>query len=278
MEVLLTPNIAESLKKLLGLIQVEKVTTTRDRSFVRTYLKSARLIHRQNIYDLERGTRDQLSPDKQVAVKIQEKYRLLDQYVPKKLLDVYKDSLLLELRNCSIIEYTIPRKTRVTFEREGTMVLIVEDTMVSWDRIGELRCVIEKTFAERRGLFVKVRSVYVESQSSDRRKQTELKMERETQAICRQNHKEELETMGASFSTQELEGQELLAGKGGRSGQDSYMDAGQGPEGAPWDALMAQVASGDVGNGGAPGDNGVHLGTPGSSGSMVQSEQTIQSG
>ena len=44
LEVFPTLNIAESLKELLGLAQVEKVTTTRDRSSIRIYLKSARLI------------------------------------------------------------------------------------------------------------------------------------------------------------------------------------------------------------------------------------------
>ena len=263
LEVFPTLNIAESLKELLGLAQVEKVTTTRDRSSIRIYLKSARLIHKQNIYDLERGIRDQLFPDKQVAIKIQEKYRLSDQYTPKKLLDVYKDSLLLELKNYSIIEYTMFRKAGITFEKEDIMVLTVEDTMVNRDRTAELKRVIEKVFAERCGLPVEVRFAFVEPQGSDRRKQIELKMEREAQAIYWQNHREELEAMGASFSTQGLEGQELLSGNGGRSGQDSYLDAGQGPEGAPWDALMAQAASGDVGDGSAPGDNGGRSGDEG---------------
>ena len=157
LEVFPTLNIAESLKELLGLAQVEKVTTTRDRSSIRIYLKSARLIHKQNIYDLERGIRDQLFPDKQVAIKIQEKYRLSDQYTPKKLLDVYKDSLLLELKNYSIIEYTMFRKAGITFEKEDIMVLTVEDTMVNRDRTAELKRVIEKVFAERCGLPVEVR-------------------------------------------------------------------------------------------------------------------------
>ena len=84
LEVFPTLNIAEPLKELLGLVQVEKVTTTRDRSSIRVYLKSPRLIHKQNIYDLEKGIKDQLFPDKQVSIKIQEKYRLSDQYTPKK--------------------------------------------------------------------------------------------------------------------------------------------------------------------------------------------------
>ena len=116
LEVFPTLNIAESLKELLGLAQVEKVTTTRDRSSIRIYLKSPRLIHKQNIYDLEKGIKDQLFPDKQVSIKIQEKYRLSDQYTPQKLLDMYKESLLLELKNYSIIEYTMFRKAEINFD------------------------------------------------------------------------------------------------------------------------------------------------------------------
>ena len=37
---------------------------------------------------MEKGIKDQLFPDKQVSIKIQEKYRLSDQYTPKKLLDI----------------------------------------------------------------------------------------------------------------------------------------------------------------------------------------------
>ena len=60
LEVFPTLNIAEPLRELLGLVQVEKVTATRDKSSIRIYIKSPRLIHKQNIYDLERGIKDQL--------------------------------------------------------------------------------------------------------------------------------------------------------------------------------------------------------------------------
>lgn len=46
-------NIAPQLKELLNLVQVEKVTSTRDRSSLRIYLESPRLIHKGNIYALE---------------------------------------------------------------------------------------------------------------------------------------------------------------------------------------------------------------------------------
>ena len=81
-------HIADNVRELFELVEVEKVATTRDRSSIRIYLKSPRLIHKQNIYDLEKGIKDQLFPDKQVSIKIQEKYRLSDQYTPQKLLDM----------------------------------------------------------------------------------------------------------------------------------------------------------------------------------------------
>ena len=173
--------------------EVEKVTSARDRSSIRVYMKSTRLIHKQNIYDLERGIKDQLFPDKQITIKIQEKYRLSGQYTPEKLLKMYKDSLLLELKHYSIVEYSMFRKAQIVFEDEGKMVLTVEDTMVNRDKTNELKRVLEKVFNERCGLPVEVAFQCIPPKENDRRKQIELKLEREAQAIYWQNHKDELE-------------------------------------------------------------------------------------
>ena len=244
LEVFPSLNIAEPLRELLALTEVEKVTSTRDRSSIRVYVKSPRLIHKQNIYDLEKGIKDQLFPDKQVTVKIQERYRLSGQYTPEKLLKIYKDSLLLELKHYSIIEYSMFRKSQIRFEQEDLMVLTVEDTMVNRDRTGELKRVLEKVFAERCGLPVEVRFAYIPPSGGERRKQLERKIEKEAQAIYWRNHREELEAMGG-FSAEGLEGKELLKQTAGP--QDALMEAPQ--DGAPWDMLMAQAASGEVGSG-----------------------------
>lgn len=197
LEVFPSLNIAEPLRELLALTEVEKVTSTRDRSSIRVYVKSPRLIHKQNIYDLEKGIKDQLFPDKQVTVKIQERYRLSGQYTPEKLLKIYKDSLLLELKHYSIIEYSMFRKSQIRFEQEDLMVLTVEDTMVNRERTGELKRVLEKVFAERCGLPVEVRFAYIPPSGGERRKQLERKIEKEAQAIYWRNHREELEAWEA---------------------------------------------------------------------------------
>ena len=89
-----------------------------------------------------------------------------------------------------------------------------------------------------------MRFAYIPPSGGERRKQLERKIEKEAQAIYWRNHREELEAMGG-FSAEGLEGKELLKQTAGP--QDALMEAPQ--DGAPWDMLMAQAASGEVGSG-----------------------------
>ena len=100
-------HMTEQMQELLSLVGVERVSMPRDRSSLRIYLNSPRLIHKKNIWDLERGIREQLFPGKQIQIRIFERFCLSEQYTPEKLLKVYRDSLLMELKNYSIIEYSI---------------------------------------------------------------------------------------------------------------------------------------------------------------------------
>ena len=53
-------HMTEQMQELLSLVGVERVSMPRDRSSLRIYLNSPRLIHKKNIWDLERGIREQL--------------------------------------------------------------------------------------------------------------------------------------------------------------------------------------------------------------------------
>ena len=154
-------HIAEEFGELLKLVEVSRVTAARDRSSIRIYIESPRLIHKQMIYDLEKGIKEQLFPDKQMTIRIQEKYRLSGQYTPEKLLEVYKDSILLELKHYSIIEYTMFRKAQIDFPEPERMRMTIEDTMVSKEKAGELKRILEKIFQERCGLPAEVEFAYV---------------------------------------------------------------------------------------------------------------------
>ncbi len=163
-------NIAEDLKELLKLVEVERVSATRDRSLLRVYIVSPRLIAKKNIFALEKGIVDQLFPDKRLAVKIVEKYHLSGQYTPEKLLTVYKDSILLELKHYSIVEYNMFRRARCEFTDEDQMRLTVEDNAIFRDKSGDLKRVLEKVFYERCGFPVTVEYAFAEPAKEPERK------------------------------------------------------------------------------------------------------------
>ena len=66
-------HIGDELKELLKLVMVEKVAMPKDRSSLRIYIVSPRLIHKQNIYSMEEGIAKQLFPGRPLTVKIHEK-------------------------------------------------------------------------------------------------------------------------------------------------------------------------------------------------------------
>ncbi|WP_124067486.1 PolC-type DNA polymerase III [Clostridium sp. E02] len=178
-------HITDDLQELLNLVDVEKVTSNRDRSSIRIYLNSPRLIHKQNIYGLEKGIKDQLFPSKQVTIKIIERFCLSEQYTPKKLLKAYRDSLLMELKHYSIIEYSMFRKAEYEFPEPDLLKMTVEDTIVAREKAGELKRVLEKIFHERCGLPVEVRYEFIPPKENKLAKKKELQMQREVEEIVK---------------------------------------------------------------------------------------------
>lgn len=203
LEVFPSLHITEELRELLNLVEVEKVTLGRDRSSIRIYLMSPRLIHKQNIYGLEKGIKDQLFPSKRITIKIIERFRLSGQYTPQKLLKAYKESLLMELKNYSIIEYNMFRKAQFQFPEPDLLKMTVEDTIVTHEKAGDLKRVLEKIFHERCSMPVEVQYEYVAPKENELAKQKELQMQREVEEIVSRT----------SFAVNREEGQnEYIAG------------------------------------------------------------------
>ncbi len=176
-------HMTDQMKELLNLVEVERVSMTRDRSSIRVFLVSPRLIHKATIWDLEKGIRDQLFRGKQVQIKVFERFRLSEQYTPEKLLRMYRDSLLQELKNYSIVEYSIFRKAQCSFPKPDVLHMTVENTMVNKEKAGELKRILEKVFHERCGLPVEVEYEYVEPTRAKGALERELQAERRAQEM-----------------------------------------------------------------------------------------------
>ncbi len=109
-EVFPTLKLDTGLQDLFENVTVEKVTSTRRKDFLRVYIASDHLIHKEDVFRVEREIGRQFFPNMPVVVKFYEHFTLSSQYDPEKLMDAYRESILLELKEASPVEYSLFRR------------------------------------------------------------------------------------------------------------------------------------------------------------------------
>lgn len=182
-EVFPTLKITGEMSALLKETEITKVASNSARSALRIYLESTRLIPKPEIYYIEQEIRQQLFPHKEVAVKIIEKFNLSSQYTPEKLMAVYRESILEEIRNYSVLLYNLMRCSKMEFDREDHMILTLEDTIVATERSNELIDILEKIICERCGLKLMIEPQYEKPAENDYLKSADSQIETEVAHI-----------------------------------------------------------------------------------------------
>ena len=157
--------VSEELQGFLDVMTVDRVTATKDRSKIRFFISAEHLIPKRTIYMLEANIKKQVFPGYQTEVRVQENYHLSAQYTPEKLMESYRDSILLELKTYSLIEYNMFRRADWSFPEPQILSLMVDPDLVTRSRIDELKRILEKIFNERCGFGVEVRYFFREEES-----------------------------------------------------------------------------------------------------------------
>lgn len=179
--------VNQDMEKLLADVEVTKVSTNSQRNHLRVYLLSTRLIWKSNIFHLENNIKKQLFPHHDVSVKIIEKYQLSGQYNPKKLMDVYKDSILEEFRAYSLLTYNVLRMAQMDFPEENRMILTLEDSVIARQRSEEVVQILEKIICERCGMDVNIQVEYAEPKEKKYKKNSDIQIENEVKSIVSQS-------------------------------------------------------------------------------------------
>lgn len=182
-EVFPTLKITGEISALLKETEITKVASNSAQNALRIYLESTRLIPKPEIYHIEQEIRQQLFPHKEVAVKIIEKFNLSSQYTPEKLMAVYRESILEEIRNYSVLLYNLMRCSKMEFDREDHMILTLEDTIVATERSNELIDILEKIICERCGLKLMIEPQYEKPAENDYLKSADSQIETEVAHI-----------------------------------------------------------------------------------------------
>ncbi len=131
---------------------MERVSTTKRKDVLHVYLFSTRLILKEDIRKTEAEIKMQLFPNVAISVKIHERFELSSQYTPENLMEIYRESILEELKDYSHIEYNAFRTAEIAYPEQGKMTLTVEDTVLNRSKEAELVRVLEKILVERCGL------------------------------------------------------------------------------------------------------------------------------
>ncbi len=152
--------VNEEQRPLFDRVEIEKVVSTRDRSAIKIYINSERLIHKRNILQMEAEIKKQLFPGVGTTVSIVEKYCLSAQYTPENLMRAYEDSILYELKPYSLVLYNLMKKSRWEFTDAHVCLLHLDDALVARSKAGELKRILEKIFMERCGIDLDVRFQY----------------------------------------------------------------------------------------------------------------------
>ena len=117
-------------KEIMEQTMVEKVSTTRKQDFIRVYISSNKLIEKEDIYKTETGIKKQLFGNQDLTVKIYEKFSLSAQYTPENLIDIYKDSIEMELKDYDHMEYSLFRSASFVYPNDKSVVIKLEDSVV----------------------------------------------------------------------------------------------------------------------------------------------------
>lgn len=185
------PEVFPSLKlnggagALFSQAGVERITATRQKDFLRIFMVSERLIPKEKIFEAEREIKKQLFPQANMTVKIHEKYKLSSQYNPETLMEVYRDSILLELREYSHLEYSIFKSADITFPQPQKMKLVLKDSVLARQKADELVRILEKIYNERCAVPVSVEVDYKEAGEGKYAKDDEIKISMQVAEIVK---------------------------------------------------------------------------------------------
>ncbi len=164
-------------KDLFEQVVVERITATRRKDILRIYVRSERLIEKEDVYGVEQEIKKQFFPKDNIIIKIYEKFILSGQYNPEKLMDTYKDSVLMELKDTEHMLYTMFRQADMEYPDEQTVKLILEDSVIAKSKEDELIRILDKVLNERCGFSVKFHVDYREAAESKYREEDELKIQ-----------------------------------------------------------------------------------------------------
>ena len=192
-EVFPSLKLEQNVHDIMEQATVEKVSATKKKDYLRIYILSDRLIAKDDIWHTENCIKKQLFPSVNLVVKIYEKFNLSAQYTPEKLLDIYFDSILEEVRDYSNVEYNLLKNAQFSFPEENMIIMNLEDSVIAKSKEEDLNNILQKILVERCGFSLNLQIEYREVSASRFSEEAEIKIKQEVAEIYHRINKDKEE-------------------------------------------------------------------------------------
>ena len=176
-------NLNKACHELFEQVTVSKVSATKSRDFIRISIVSDYLIPKETIYKVEKEIKRQFFDKMAVTVKLYENFHLSEQYTPENLMREYEDSILLELREYSPVEYNIFKSSEISYPKENQILITAEDTVLARSKSQELLRILEKIIVERCGLKAECLMEYKEKKEGRHKEEDDIMISRQIRDI-----------------------------------------------------------------------------------------------
>ena len=178
-----TLKVEDDIQILFEDVEVRKITTNSHRDFLRVHIFSRHLIQKKQILQMEQRIKEQLFAKTAVNVEIIEEYVLSGQYTPEMLMEEYRESILLELREKSMLAANMFAQAKIHYEKGNIVCLELLDTIVSEGRKEEILKLLDRIFTQRFHMTADIRVTYREPDGEGTREYDEQRIQQEINAI-----------------------------------------------------------------------------------------------
>jgi len=168
--------LSGALEEYISTARVTRLAFDRRNSTLHIYLVSRQWIHKKYIYAFEEEVKKQLFAEADLVVRVSEKFYLSKQYTPERLLEVYRSSILQELKNRDVLLFYAFKTAKIDFPEKEIMHLALEDTVIAKEKTKNLVRILERIFNNRCNLPLSIEVDYYKPEASRNRRDAEMQM------------------------------------------------------------------------------------------------------
>ena len=182
-----TLKVNSDCKVLFENVEVTKVTTNSDRDYLHVHLFSTHLLAKSWIYKMETMIKEQLFGRNRIRIRIYEDYQLSGQYTPENLMNEYRESILLELKERSVVEHNMFLNAKYHFENENHLYLKLDDTIVAQGKQDSIVGLLNEVFEERCHVPIQIHVEYQQAKTSKMQEHNARILQQAINAIVEEN-------------------------------------------------------------------------------------------